>query len=524
MCQRSQVNILDKMQKIKNTPPMSDNAVQQELLSRKSSASSEQPEFLIQKTTQPPSWSQYAGRISQEHGVITPTNFYKIKNVKIPEAKSQDVVNRLKASWLGNFYSRNLKRHTFVRLCAIWAWRIFYPIYVNYIATLFRNNHSKRWHRLTKLNEFAKINSIPISSILEGGRVDTPTPIVTPVCDQSYLVSPHNYYEFPHIYVVSVDHGLIYGGTNLVLMQNEVICHDLYDFERDYTSEELHGRNLIAHRKNKIRWLLNDDMPEYTPRAATFVDACAPNYAHWLTEVLPRIAAFCAHKQFKDIPLVINNGLHKNIMESLFLMAGPDREIITLPIGRALEVDSLYLTSVAGYVPFERRNNKIPGHSHGLFSPRAFELIRNKIFSCMATTLEQVAWPEKIYLRRNSGVRNIKNSTVLESLLTAKGYMIVEPEKLTFLQQCQLFFHAKVIVSVSGAALANILFSPPGAKIFILINKYPSTSYWYWQNIACASGNTVRYIFGESIGSVDGIHADFVIDIENMIKDIGEEL
>jgi capsular polysaccharide biosynthesis protein len=392
-------------------------------------------------------------------------------------------------------------------------WRNLYPVYVNHIAIHFRHIKARRWLHLTRLSEFAKTREIPSIQVTDAALVETPAPTVLPACDQDYLASPHDRYNFPSIYVATISHGIIYGGTNLVLTKDEVICHDLYDFERDYTSEELLGRNLLDPKKSRIRWLVHDESPVHLPAAADFVDACATNYAHWLTEVLPRIAVFCAEEQFKGVPIVVNDGLHKNIMESLFLVAGSEREVVTLPIGRAIQVDALYLTSVAGYVPFDRRNKKLDGHSHGLFSPPAFELIRRQVASFVGKLPEQ-PWPEKIYLRRNSGVRKVTNATELEELLVAKGCVIVEPENLSFLQQAQLFTHAKVIIGSSGAALANIVFAPPNVKVFILIGKYPDTSYWYWQNIACASSKTVSYVFGEVAGSASGIHADFTVDLD----------
>ena len=447
----------------------------------------------------------------------------KVRQIKKPQGKSHDIVTRLKSSGLGKFYASHLKQYPLVRWLAIWIWRIAYPLYVNHISIYLCNRNVKRWRQLIKLGEYVKTRGIPTIKVADAALVETPVPKVFPAHDQEYLASPHDSYNFPQIYVATVSDGMIYGGTNLVLTKDEVICHDLYDFERDYTSEELWGRTLIDPRKGRIRWLLHDEAPERLPAAAAFVDACAPNYAHWLTEVLPRIAAFCASEQFKGIPIVVDDGLHQNIMESLLLVAGADREIITLSTGRALAVGELYLTSVAGYVPFERRTNKLSGHSHGVFSPRAFELIRNQITS-FAEKLPEHAWPEKIYLRRNSGARKVTNAEELEELLVAQGYVIVEPEKLTFLQQTQLFSHAKVIVGSSGAALANILFAPPNVKAFILISKYPDTSYWYWQNIACASSKTVCYVFGEVTGGVSGIHADFTVDLEGVLQEFGEEL
>jgi capsular polysaccharide biosynthesis protein len=205
-------------------------------------------------------------------------------------------------------------------------------------------------------------------------------------------------------------------------------------------------------------------------------------------------------------------------------VAGTEREIITLPIGRALVVDTLYLTSVAGYVPFERRTNKLVGHSHGVFSPRPFNMLRNQMHGLGQKTKDQ-AWPEKIFLRRNSGTRKVTNAAELEKLLVGRGYVIVEPEKLTFLQQTQLFSHAKIIVASSGAALANVIFASQSAKIFILIGKYPDTSYWYWQNMACASGKTISYVLGKiNANDSNGIHAGFTVELGGLPQELGEWL
>ncbi len=442
----------------------------------------------------------------------------KIRKIEALPTKSHDIVGRLRTSWLGRLYIGYLKQYVVIRWTAYCVWRNGYPIYVNHIATRFSNRKAIKWLPLTKLSEFTKKNGVQTYKLLDAAIVETPKPKVFPTCDQDYLVSPHDRFIFPEIYVATVNNAMTYGGTNLILTDDGVVCHDLYDFERDYTSEELHGRTLIDPKSKRIRWLLHDEAPEAIPVAATFLDACALNYAHWMTEVLPRVVLFCAEDRFLGIPIVVNDGLHKNIMESLFLVAGTEREIITLPIGRALAVNKLYLTSVTGYVPFGRRTNELSGHSHGQFSPRAFELLRNHL-NGLAGGAESEAWPEKIYLRRNSGTRKVTNATELEKLLVAHGYVIVEPEKLSFSEQIRLFSNTKIIVASSGAAMANIIFCPPASQIFILISKHPNTNYWYWQNMAAASGNFVRYIFGAAAtGSADGIHNDFTVPYSEVEK------
>jgi capsular polysaccharide biosynthesis protein len=131
-------------------------------------------------------------------------------------------------------------------------------------------------------------------------------------------------------------------------------------------------------------------------------------------------------------------------------------------------------------------------------------------------------WPEKIYLKRNSGVRKVINASELETHLIEQGFVVVEPEKLTFLQQAMLFSQAKSIIGASGASLANMIFTPSDACVQIFIGKYPNTSYWYWQNIACTSGNSVVYILGRTSENGNGIHSDFTIDLTDIPSTVGK--
>lgn len=423
-----------------------------------------------------------------------------------------DIHTRLRNTWLGRLYRSNLKQYVAVHWAVQWIWRNVYPIYIR--LSLWTPERLP----LIKLSDFVKKSGIPTYKLADMALVETPQPKVFPVSDQSYLVAPHDRYTFPEIFVATIHNAITYGKTNLVLADGEVVCHDLYDFERDYTSEELHGRTLIDPKSRRIRWLFRDETPEPIPVAATFVDACASNYAHWMTEVLPRVALFCAEERFKDVPIVVNDGLHQNIMESLFLVAGADREIIILPAGRALTINKLYLTSVAGYVPFERRTNKLSGHSHGMFSPRAFEMLR-KHLGALAQKTEKGVWPEKIFLRRTSGIRKVTNAVELEGLLIARGYVIAEPEKLTFLQQVQLFANARVIVGPTGAAFANAVFCERGTHVAILISKYKDMPYKYWVNMLDPIGIKFSYVLGDIVENHDhGVHGDFEVNTSYLVE------
>lgn len=455
----------------------------------------------------------------------TPTPSVAEKKIEATEAtvqrlefnaeKPHNRVERLRNTAAGKFYLKYLKQNALIRWVVLWLWRNGHPVYANVRAHL-SGSKNQKWRELTSHKSYVASHDLSSQVLVTEERVETPAPRVLPADEQDYLTSPHTSYVYPEIYVFSANNAIVYGGSNLVLVQNKILHHDLYDFARDYTSEELHGRLVFDRTLSKGRWLSHDTAPEVIPVAASFLDSCAFNYAHWMTEVLPRVAIFCANEAYKDIPILINDGLHRNLIESLRVITGSDRKIIALPTGKAVAVAQLYITSVAGYVPFERRNSSLDGHSHGLFSPSALDLLKANAEK-QAVELDG-NWPEKIILRRRTGARLVSNFAELESALVPKGFKVVEAESLTFIEQVALFSRAKIIIGSSGAALASLVFAPKDARIFILISKFPDTSYWYWQNMACSSGKQINYVLGTADSTAKGIHADFRIDLKNFLS------
>jgi len=441
-------------------------------------------------------------------------NIRRIANIECNQvAKRELVINCLKKSVVGVVYQKFFKKIAFLRVICIRASRVLIPIIISF-EFWSKSSKSSKWYGLIKLADYAKKFNCQISIVFREELVCTPSPKVYPVKDQIFLKSPHSDYVFPSVYIAELPRAKVYGGTNIVFVDGVAVCHDLYDFERDYTAEELHCRHLIKVKQKRIKIISSADEVERLPVAATFVDACAPNYAHWLTEVLPRVAAFCSQDRYANIPIIVNDGLHPNIMESLSVVVGPFREVILIPIGAFIKVDLLYVTSATGYTPFEHRNIKHKGLSHGVFSPSALELVKKYVLKFLGS--ERLEYAKKIYLKRNSRGRQISNIDDLESIFFNYGYSTVEPEKMTFVEQVALFASAQHIVGGGGAAFANIIFSPRNILINILIGRHPHICYWYWQNIACSTGNQVHYVISQSCEAGSEMHFNFRVEPEHI--------
>lgn len=424
---------------------------------------------------------------------------------------SANPVDRAKNHWLGQLYVRHAKRYPVVRAMVNSGWLMFFPRY--------------RWIRrrlelllgilptmpLAAQSAFVRTHGLKTTVLAEPHEVETPAPRAYPMGDPHCLKSPHGRYTFPETFVAELPDALVQGGTHIVVAMGYAVHHDLFSRAEDLTSEEVHDRMYVDVGDGTVSWHAPDPAPERMDVAANFVDACAPNYAHWLTEVAPRIALLCARPEFDGVPLIVNDGLHPNIMESLRTLATDRHPVVALPLGRSVKVARLHLVSSAGYVPFEPRGGHAAGMSHGKFSRPAFEAMRQACFA----RLQPHPTPRRIFLRRNSGVRRLVNSDAIEALLVSRGFTVVEPEKLSFAMQVQLFRQAAVIIGPTGAALANIIFADSRARIAILISRQEGVIYWYWQNIAKASGKAVSYVFGgHAEGAASHVHADFQVPPE----------
>jgi capsular polysaccharide biosynthesis protein len=377
--------------------------------------------------------------------------------------------------------------------------------------------NSRKSYPIIKFKEYVNKNGLTVTSLISSCNAQILLPKVYPLKD-TWLVTPKLLsYEFGSIEVVALQNATVIGGSNMVFVDGIAICHDLYDFRVDETSEELHNLFRIDAKKNIVKINKESEHIQTLLTAAVFLDACAHNYAHWITEVLPRITAFCKDDRFKDVPLIIDQGLHINLMESLGPVVGNDRKILTLPCHQSLQIESLLLVSATGYVPFGVRSNKFFEPSHGVFNPLALK----KMTEVMLEKIKKLPtrnWPDKIFLSRTNQTRNLSNSSILEAALFDRGFEQVNPGELTFLEQVQLFGSAREIVATTGSALVNAIFTPPGAKITVIMSKHQHMIYRYWLNMLSPLGLDITYILGEiSSRKYLGIHADFVISDQSVL-------
>ncbi len=104
------------------------------------------------------------------------------------------------------------------------------------------------------------------------------------------------------------------------------------------------------------------------------------------------------------------------------------------------------------------------------YDPPAMQLARELYLHAYGGTLETPARQTCIYVtRRKARGRCVSNEAELESVLAARGFAVVAFEDVSFPEQVSLLSSAKVLVSVHGAGLSNMMFMPPGGVVVELM-------------------------------------------------------
>ncbi|NOI30714.1 glycosyltransferase family 61 protein [Vibrio coralliilyticus] len=447
------------------------------------------------------------------------------------------------------FYRRYIKKIKLIRFVVIKIYNVFLSIrnVKNKIVVIFP---CKKLHKVVSLDEYLAKSKASYELLFPAEKIKKQLVEVLPRKHSNIINEKAIRCNFPDIYKTTLSEATIFSNSGFILKDDVLIHHNLMSLDRDLTSEELHNR-IYLHKDNKaqLRSLGNDDNGyeskeaqlqssgrdgnEYeikegqvqsnnkydVKEAASFSDSCSINYAHWMTEVLPRISAFCSVAENNNIPIIVDH-VHSNMLESLLSIIPENQKVIVLPPNVSVKVSKLHVVSCCGYVPFDFRKKLRGAPEHqGEFSPALMLKIRNDILKYCCEDDGVIESHKKIYFKRNTAGKQSTNIDEVEEVLKNNGFFFVDPQNLSFREQVQICSEAEVVISSSGAALTNMMFLPLNSKVYILMGCNKILSYSYWINIANIFGHKVTYLLGE-VPYYDrkSNQPDFKVSIKNLIK------
>lgn len=121
---------------------------------------------------------------------------------------------------------------------------------------------------------------------------------------------------------------------------------------------------------------------------------------------------------------------------------------------------------------------------------------------------------EKIFVvRKNASRRILKNQDCFISSLSYRGFKVVDPSSLSFMEQVAIFSDAKIIVGIHGAGLTNIAYSLKLKGLYEI--KDPRDKSFIFESLARLNHSRYKCIYGIPNGELE-----FYLNLDKFGDDI----
>lgn len=157
-----------------------------------------------------------------------------------------------------------------------------------------------------------------------------------------------------------------------------------------------------------------------------------------------------------------------------------DVELLQVPRG----------TSVAAPVYID-----LPAYVGTALDPEAIETLR-RWAEPLTEGISESGWPSRIAVSRaGAGRRRLLNEDELNEALVARGFTVVELERLEMGEQIRLFQNAHTIVAQHGAGLTHLLHARRGTRLLEIQPSTPDRALPHYRGISVTAGIDYSNVF-----------------------------
>lgn len=180
------------------------------------------------------------------------------------------------------------------------------------------------------------------------------------------------------------------------------------------------------------------------------------NYAHWMTEGLPRLFAYLdLSREIPDLRLALPHFEPMSFQEQTVALCGiAEERIQRVSPHEILRFERLFCLSVIDLF-------SVPT----IVAQTGRRMRERQVGDAKGTSAERV------YVRRSAdGPRTVANFEEIEPILRARNIDIIQSEQLPVADQIARHANARVVVAEHGAGLANVMFCQPGGRVLELFS------------------------------------------------------
>ncbi|MCU7828662.1 MAG: glycosyltransferase family 61 protein [Candidatus Thiodiazotropha sp. (ex Myrtea sp. 'scaly one' KF741663)] len=370
------------------------------------------------------------------------------------------------------------------------------------------NLKKKKKYGLISLTDYCAGNSCKSKRIFEGERIHIPELVFYK--DKAYKPDRTPYFIVtPEVCIYIIDNINVLARTDFLFSDNYLIHPNNFDPHIELCTLEQFGRIKYDY-SYKYAYVLESIPCIEIPKAVSLLGGGSGNYAHFITEVLPRLIIIDSHEEYSELPIIIDGWIGEPIQNILRLFNVNNRKIIYLDVWKKAYVENLILVSLPSTSPQEFRvnydNKSDVSISKDVYTfnknaLKAVSFYSQKLFGNINTPYSGV---KKVYLTRKAvfkesiqyNLRHIINEDEVIEVFKRFDFEIIDITTLSFPEQFSLFKNIKFVAAPLGAAIANIIFSKGEINILGLAAYYDGANYSYFTNMAESMGHNIRYVLG----------------------------
>lgn len=285
-----------------------------------------------------------------------------------------------------------------------------------------------------------------------------------------------------------------YTVSNAVVVRDSVVMHGDTVLTSDATNHpDYHCRHIGAVTRPEAL-----ASPRHIPgRVISLVGPGWSTWGHWLADFLPRIHLL-AHSVVSGerIRWLLPADVPAYAFEMLRAVGVGRESLVHYDSDEAVQVDQLIVPE----------NLSAGVAMHPAFS-RALDWIRGEVF---AQPDLPVGKPSKIFVTRasNPDWRRLSNRAEIEQMAIQRGYQVIDPAGLSFLQQVAMFRAATHVAGEYGSGLHTAIFAPSSTVVTCFRGSSPTAGVLQ-SGLSHALGQPFGYVIGGMTGAEN---EEFVID------------
>jgi len=199
-------------------------------------------------------------------------------------------------------------------------------------------------------------------------------------------------------------------------------------------------------------------------------------YFHWLLDCLPRFELLqLSGVDLTEVDYFLVGDRQPFQQESLAMLGIPNSKILPIEQHLHIQATQLIVPSFPGAIAW--------------FQPWVGDFLKatflNQVTDSFSDQPNQSNYPTRLYIsRQNTTTRRVINESELVQYLEQFGFVSIDLEALSIVEQAQLFASAEVIVASHGSGLTNAIFCAPSTKIIEIFSpNFVYSCYWYISNV-----------------------------------------